>query len=76
MLLLSKTLSQSLSFMFEAVIVAGIRRQLPSPKGANRGLSWSTMSSFEQLFSSALGSLERGIAILISSGNVMFEENI
>lgn len=39
MLLLSKTLSRSLSFMFEAVIVVGVRRQLPSPKSANRVLA-------------------------------------
>lgn len=49
MLPLSKTLSQSLSIMFETVIVVG-NTQFPSPKGGNRGLSCSTMSGFEQFF--------------------------
>lgn len=46
MLLLNKTLSQSLSIMLEAVMVVGLQRQFPSPKGARRALSWNTMSSF------------------------------
>lgn len=41
MLPLSKTLSQSLSIMFETVIVVG-NTQFPSPKGSKRGLSFST----------------------------------
>ena len=50
MLLLNKTLSQSLAIMFEAVMVAGVQRQFPSPNCADRGLSWSTVSSFGHFF--------------------------
>lgn len=46
MLLLNKTLSQSLSIMLEAVMVVGVQGQFPCPKGAHRALNWNTMSSF------------------------------
>lgn len=75
-LLLNKTLSQSLAIMFEAIMVVGVQRQCPSPEGADRGLSWSTICSFGHFFKSVVDNLERGTGILIGTGNVLFEENI
>lgn len=74
--ILNKTLSQSLAIMFEAVIVVGVQRQCPSPEGAGRGLSWSTMCTFGHFFKSVVDNLERGTGISIGTGNMVFEENL